>query len=361
MQTQLYRLSECFLKKANLPVIRRTAETELAVADAVNIEKVVADRSSSKLVYLNLCSQEILRHSDNKQSVEATESNPSPSDNATEETIDKISTDPAIEEALREAGLLSDSPPSSPDRPSQIPNEADISSVEPRKEEPDNIFELDSHAEMDIYGDFEYDLEDEDYIGASAVKVPTQQTDEASKMKVVFSTLNAEKSTDNVDVGDSADANAKKGEMPKEAGIKVSTEEGQIGTPTVPPEPLAGEEAEDLSLAECEELYGPDKEPMFNELDVPDGKAPFENIATNTDARVSTGNCNSSTTEKSPTSSQTSKRIPRNDTPTHSDPDKHSDVVNSVSKKVFSTLLTTTTFLSVIRFTTPEQIDMHIN
>ncbi|KAK0605001.1 hypothetical protein LWI29_021785 [Acer saccharum] len=125
-QTQLYRLTECFLKKANLPVIRRTAETKLAVADAVNIEKEVADRSNSKLVYLNLCSQEILHRSNNKKSIRDTESNTSPSVDESEQVTDNISSDPEVEEALRKAGLLSDSPPNSPHHPTEVPNEVDV-------------------------------------------------------------------------------------------------------------------------------------------------------------------------------------------------------------------------------------------
>jgi hypothetical protein len=45
------------LQKANLDVIRRCADTELAIADAVNVEKDIYERSNSKLVYVNICSQ----------------------------------------------------------------------------------------------------------------------------------------------------------------------------------------------------------------------------------------------------------------------------------------------------------------
>ena len=44
-----------------------------------------------------------------------------------------------------------------------------------KEEGPDNVFEMDSHLELDIYGDFEYDLEDEDYIGAIALKASNVQ------------------------------------------------------------------------------------------------------------------------------------------------------------------------------------------
>ncbi|KAL5220938.1 hypothetical protein ABZP36_025651 [Zizania latifolia] len=56
-QAQLYHIAEHYLQKANLVVIRRCADTELAIADAVNVEKDIYERSSSKSVYVNLCSQ----------------------------------------------------------------------------------------------------------------------------------------------------------------------------------------------------------------------------------------------------------------------------------------------------------------
>ncbi|KAL6615950.1 hypothetical protein ACP70R_038220 [Stipagrostis hirtigluma subsp. patula] len=56
-QAQLHRIAEHYLQRANLDVIRRCADTELAIADAVNVEKDIYERSNSKLVYVNLCSQ----------------------------------------------------------------------------------------------------------------------------------------------------------------------------------------------------------------------------------------------------------------------------------------------------------------
>ncbi|KAG6684791.1 hypothetical protein I3842_12G080200 [Carya illinoinensis] len=162
-QTQLHRLTEYFLRKANLPVIRRTAETEFAVADAINIEKEVADRSNSKIVYLNLCSQEMLHHSDNSKSSRATEAYTSPSAEApikeSDQATNQISTDPVILDALRSAGLVSDSPPNSPQSEKEVLNKNDPSI---REEGPDDVFDMDSCPELDIYGDFEYDLDDED-------------------------------------------------------------------------------------------------------------------------------------------------------------------------------------------------------
>ncbi|KAK0604334.1 hypothetical protein LWI29_014642 [Acer saccharum] len=271
------------------------------------------------LVFLNLCSQEILHRSYNKKSIRDTESNTSPSVDESEQAIDNISSDPAVE-ALRKAGLLSDSPPNSPHHPTEVPNEVDVSS---REEGPDdNVFEMDSHADVDIYGDFEYDLEDEDYIGTSSVTVPTLQSEEVTKMKVVFSTLNSEKSINTDDTG-----------------IKSSTAEGQTGNSCVPPESNPSEEDEDLSHAECEELYGPDKEPLLNffpELSgnphgLLDGEAAL-NMVTESNGdniTVNTVNHNSSSIEKSPNSSQSGDRIPRK-----AGADKQSDGVDSISKKV---------------------------
>lgn len=354
-QTQLYRLTEFFLRKANLPVIRRTAETELAVADAVNIEKEAADRSNSKLVYLNLCSQEISRRSDNKKSTRATESNSSappavPIDEL-ERATDELSNDHSVEEALRNAGLLSDSPPNSPHHPTEVKSEVDISSTETREEGPDNVFEMESHPEMDIYGDFEYDLEDEDFIGVNAMKVSNLQPEEVSKVKVVFSTLNSEKlNKDNKDGGGLEKNDEHKDstcllESHSDAVIRSSTTEDGTSKPCVPPESLPCEESDDLSLAECEELYGPDKEPLVDKFPevsqkpcgLLDGEAQAENKCAGEgsdigserhDENISCGK------EKSTDNVQTDDRTLRKESESNASSEKQRDGVNLVSKKV---------------------------
>ncbi|KAK8924204.1 hypothetical protein KSP39_PZI019089 [Platanthera zijinensis] len=171
-QAQLYRITEHYLRRANLPVIRRTAETELAVADAVNVEKEIFERSNSKLVYVNLCSQTVsqlanMQESDEpsipdsskmdseaghksawtlKKSTESTKMD-TETDHMSEWADTNISgltlptlemsngacedtnSDPEapeqsiIEKALRMAGLFSDSPPSSPDCATKDSNE----------------------------------------------------------------------------------------------------------------------------------------------------------------------------------------------------------------------------------------------
>lgn len=274
IQAQLYRLTEHFLRKANLPVIRRTAKTELAVADAINIEKEVADRSNSKLVYVNLCSQELLHRSDNIMSSRATESNTSPLSEVPvdefEQDTTNVSTDPVILEALRNAGLVSDSPPNTPQHEKQVLN--DVPSE--REEELDNVFDMASHPELDIYGDFEYDLEDEDYIGVSSAnisKIPPEEG--ASKMKVVFSTLNPERLNDGLNSDDHEKPGdveaAKDSNLPQnhsDAEIRSTTIKGETNDSCVPPEPLINEDSEEPSIAECEELYGPDKEPLIKKF-----------------------------------------------------------------------------------------------
>ncbi|CAL9030432.1 unnamed protein product [Prunus brigantina] len=273
-QTQLYRLTEHFLRKANLPVIRRTADTELAVADAINIEKEVADRSNSKLVYLNLCSQEILRSSENRKSSGAPVLSSAPTSvpaERSEQAANELSTDPVIEAALRNAGLLSDSPPNSPHPNMEVPVEEDGPSLDIREEGPDNVFEMDFHPDLDIYGDFEYNLEDEDYIGAAATKVSNAQPEEgAPKLKLVFSTLQPERSIHTLDLEKTEKTEVQKDfssmlENPTYSGLEHSTTDGGTDESCAPLESLFGKEGEELSVAECEELYGPDTEPLIEQ------------------------------------------------------------------------------------------------
>ncbi|OVA00961.1 zinc finger protein [Macleaya cordata] len=342
-QAQLYRMTEHFLKKANLPVIRRTAETELAIADAVNIEKDIADRSNSKLVYVNLCSQMLRQHVNNSKPNGAEESNPSSSSLSPERTepAPEKSSDPSMEEALRMAGLVSDSPSNSPYRVTDDHNDERF-----RDEEgPENVFDMDSHPDLDIYGDFEYDLEDEDFIGASALNVSKSQQEEVDlKMKVVFSTLNTAK-IDNA-------PNSKDHE-------RFVTDEAPVGHNDAECE-IDGE----LSLAECEELYGPDKEPLMEkfpkiELTQPDklvgatkidcgedvthshrsGKAAMksefqlESCAENIFVGDSCpAECGSSGGENSPNHSLMSGNVRRRDKETQNK--KQTEISNSISKKV---------------------------
>ncbi|XWS50104.1 hypothetical protein CRYUN_Cryun12cG0060000 [Craigia yunnanensis] len=379
-QAQLYRLTEHFLRKANLLIIRRTAETELAVADAINIEREVADRSNSKLVYLNLCSQEILHHSDDSKCVRAKESdNSSPSEisiDRQEQGSDACSTDPVVVEALRNAGLLSDSPPSSPHHKTEVSNVVDDSSAKIREEEPDNVFEMDSHLEADIYGDFEYDLEDEDYIGVSAEKAPkvVQPEESVSKMKVVFSTVSMERSKSN-NLADSED-HEKLGNFVvtddsscslksnNDAVIKCSTVDNGTDRSCAVLESLPDEEGEEFSIAECEELYGPDKEPLINKFSeasqkiygLVDAEALAENTATEDNEKhvfhhivnasepgiqskegnkvIDTLGHGSSGGESSADQIQTGENVRKKEKKSNIQTDQQSDGANSVSKKV---------------------------
>ncbi|XP_012572159.1 uncharacterized protein At4g10930 isoform X3 [Cicer arietinum] len=270
-QTQLYRLTERLLRNTNLPTIRRTADTELAVADAVNIEKEVADRSNSKLVYLNLCSQELLHRTNNtKSNVDADTSPPTASPvhtDQSEQNSHDLSTDPATQIALKNAGLLSDSPPSSPQKNSEICNGNEVSG-------PDDILELDSRPELDIYGDFEYDLEEDDYIGAS-IKIPNlKQEQSESKVKLVFSTTSLKKTNNALDCADCK--GSEKNEVPGDASCspnccsdavhRDSTIDAEIGQPSVSSGLLPCDGAVEPVDSEFEELYGPDKEPLIKKF-----------------------------------------------------------------------------------------------
>uniref|UniRef100_A0ACD5T6P6 Uncharacterized protein n=1 Tax=Avena sativa TaxID=4498 RepID=A0ACD5T6P6_AVESA len=110
-QAQLYRITEHYLQRANLDVIRRCADTELAIADAVNVENNIYGKSSSKSVYVNLCSQAT------RQSAEAKpENDPSTLAEKAEFTSDSISqqirtestsiSSSDVEETISRAGLL---------------------------------------------------------------------------------------------------------------------------------------------------------------------------------------------------------------------------------------------------------------
>ena len=144
------------MQKANLDVIRRCADTELAIADAVNVEKDIYGRSSSKSIYVSLCSQASRQPAKEKsdkdtstltkktelgsdlilQKVTSENTNISSSDMedavhrvvvsdqeselgndiASEQTVPKHTVSfSSAEEALRKAGLF-DSPPNSPER-----------------------------------------------------------------------------------------------------------------------------------------------------------------------------------------------------------------------------------------------------
>ncbi|KAA8528223.1 hypothetical protein F0562_035526 [Nyssa sinensis] len=327
-QAQLYRLTEHFLRKTNLPVTHRTADTELAVADAVNIEKEVADRSSSKLVYVNLCSQELLHRSDNINSSSATESDPSPNSapptDEPEQAINDLSDGPVVE-ALRNAGLLSDSPPNSPYHQIEEINDEDDPSKNVEEEGPDNVFEMDSHPDLDIYGDFEYNLEDEDFVGASSLKISKLQPEGESQIKVVFSTLNSDRSNNALDLEDherTMIVEVPKGssglhEVDTDTSIRSLTVEGRTESTDrcLPPDPLPDKGGEEPSLAECEELYGPDKEPLISKF--------LEGASM----------LNSSGIENSPNHPQTNEDVQKEKI-SNRDTEKQSDYCNSVAKKV---------------------------
>lgn len=373
-QAQLYRLTEHFLRKANLAVIHRTADTELAVADAVNIEKEVADKSNSKLVYVNLCSQELRRRSDSTSSDKATGLNPGQStempSNALEASIENHSADSAVvNEALINAGLLSDSPPSTPQRPTEEFKEENCFSNEVEDDGPNDVFEVEPPPELDIYGDFDYNLED-DFTGASSSMISEPQLVEA-KMKVIFSTHNPD--TSNVTLEQPNVERQETFEGPKDSSCLVdsdvvSTEAGSSLIDTSRdnsiPQSSFTDGGEELSIAECEELYGPDKEPLIQKYPEMASLKPCE-LAINNQISQTNGGCESgqaaksseldsesgmdnveasassqcpSITENSPNKLEGSENVQRRDNASKSNTSKESDSTSPVSRKVLLNL-----------------------
>lgn len=291
MQAQLYRITEHYLRKTNLPVMRRTADTELAVADAVNVEKDICDKSNSKLVYVNLCAQVISQISGNLKPKRAETTAAAGLEDSVEHAVQDASSNSAtaicedVEEALKLAGLLSDSPPNSPYIPTKNQKDEDAPSPNGTDEDLANVFDIDS-PELDIYGDFEYDLDDDDYAGPSsmtnALRVSKlHPADGELKMKVVLSTINGEKACNALNsidvttkhlVGISEDDHEKPNvvtarmESPSmlkyqnNSGTESSPFEVMTASPCLSLKPLQSEKDEELSLEDCEELYGPDKE-----------------------------------------------------------------------------------------------------
>ncbi|XP_030540225.2 uncharacterized protein At4g10930 isoform X2 [Rhodamnia argentea] len=269
-QKQLYRLTEHFLRNANLQTLCRTAETELAVADAINIEREVADRSNSKLVYINLCSQEIMHCAENSKSsgaIEPTSLSPLAVPTEKPEQGTEEYSDPEVEVALRAAGLLSDSPPNTPSLTIGVLGEEKVPSAEAGEEVHDNITQAGCDSETDIYGEFENNLGDKDDFGNGPVKVPEQPEEEEglSKTEGVFLSSNSE----NLDHAlDSKPSEVSLSECCECASIRTSPEEDVGNEPSDSHKFSCGHVGELPSVRECEELYGPDKEPLMNKLSV---------------------------------------------------------------------------------------------
>ncbi|XP_027082883.1 uncharacterized protein At4g10930 isoform X1 [Coffea arabica] len=358
-QAQLYRLLEHFLRKANLSIIRRTAETELAVADAINIEKEVADKSNSKLVYVNLCSQELSRRSDNMNLSRDAETSPPTSGVSSDG--EKVTNDSNLEvnEALKTAGLLSDTPPNSPSKPvEEIKEDAGFLNKS-ESDGPDNVFEMDSQPELDIYGDFDYDLEDDYFVGASALKISKLQQ-EVSKMKVLFSTLNPDASNGSQDICDH-EGSAGVGPTMASSGHEFLTDAGNStvdgrANDNQPQNTRVDEVYGELSLAECEELYGPDKEPLIEkypetalvkpcelvagkEIVMENGCHGSSEMAKTSESKsgnlaVSEAHQGSVGSVNSPSHSQNTEKVQRKEKMSTVDSNKLSDSRNFVSKKV---------------------------
>lgn len=261
----------------------------MAVADAVNIEKDVANRSNSKLVYQNLCSQELSRRSDDINSDRDDETNQCstsgcPSVEASEEALNS-SFDLVVNEALKNAGLMSDSPPNSPSHQTEDVDN-NVGSPANSDEGPDNVIEVDSHPDLDIYGDFEYSLEDDDFIGAGVLNTSKPESD-PPKLKLLFSSLKLEKPNGVLDFGDhEMQSGIEPLAGPSE--LHESQNKNSAGSSTVDDgvddcgarKPSDGDD-EEPSLAECEELYGPDIEPLIGKFPETVSVMPFGPMVNN--------------------------------------------------------------------------------
>ncbi|KAF8027963.1 hypothetical protein BT93_E0778 [Corymbia citriodora subsp. variegata] len=266
-QKQLYRLTEHFLRNANLQTICRTAETELAVADAINIEREAADRSNSKLVYLNLCSQEIMRCAEDSKSsgiVEPTPLSPLALPTEKPEQGTEEYPDPEVEVALRAAGLLSDSPPNTPSLTIGVPGEEKDPSAEAEEVVHDKFTQADRDSKIGIYGEFEHNLGDKAYVGNGSMKVSEQREEEgSSKMKGVFSSSNPENLDHAFDVKPSEVPLSECGEC---ANMRTSPVEDVSDEPSDSQKLSCDRVGEQPSVRDCEELHGPGKETLMNSL-----------------------------------------------------------------------------------------------
>lgn len=262
MQAQLYRISELYLRKTDIPVIQRTAETELAIADAVNVEKEICEKSNSKLVYLNLCSHVISQHKSGKQ--------PKKEDDKKEEGESSEVPCDNVQEALKLAGLGSDSPPSSP----HVTNDTgknDACNPKIESEEHESIFDLDSHPDFDIFGNFEYDIDDDEYAGPTGgmntCKSSQLQLEESdSKMKVVLSNVTTFKAPDRLEhAAEKVDSSIVELKLNSLDDDRDNAKYSLNRNPDVDCQATICEKNEEISLVDYEELYGMEKEPLANQ------------------------------------------------------------------------------------------------
>ncbi|KAH7657878.1 Zinc finger RING/FYVE/PHD-type protein [Dioscorea alata] len=150
-QAQLNRIAEHYLRRANLSQMRRTAVTELAVADAVNVEKDIVERSNSKLVYVNLCSQVLCQRKTKPQTSENISRGPiATSTHDTDFRVEVMFSNSVltegvkVEEALKLAGL-DDTPPSSPCRPGTDTEAEDTGLAKVRQEDFTDSYDVHSN------------------------------------------------------------------------------------------------------------------------------------------------------------------------------------------------------------------------
>lgn len=201
-QAQLNRIAEHYLRRTNLSPLRRTAVTELAVADAVNVEKDIVERSNSKLVYVNLCSQVLSQCKTKPQTSEDMTRSPiATSTHGADFRVEVMCSKSVLtegdkgEEALKLAGL-DDTPPNSPCRPGTDTEAEDTVLVKVRQEDLTDAYDMRSCPDSNVFGDFVRILDDGGSIISSRTMDagPVHPEDLESRIKAVPSSVNCAKS-----------------------------------------------------------------------------------------------------------------------------------------------------------------------
>ena len=124
--------------------------------------------------------------SDSSKSRRAIESDPLPlaeSTNRSKPTTNELSTDPEIEEAMRPAGLLSDSPPNSPCQEAKGLNDEDDSSKDNREEE--------RPLALQLLAFLSFELIMEDLLESSLLSISHAEVDDGSSIGLFSEGFNA--------------------------------------------------------------------------------------------------------------------------------------------------------------------------
>ncbi|KAG0561656.1 hypothetical protein KC19_9G081900 [Ceratodon purpureus] len=186
-QSQLNRILEHYLRKANLTSLQGGHKLKSVISSAVAKELEIYDSSNSKGVYINLCVRALALQ--DEVMLQVTIPHPAEPDGAA-----------AVTEALLATGLISDSPPGSP---CEIHNTStDIRKNEAAEDLPivqevskagdvEDVLDMSKPATSDVYQDMDLDLEVKSCDGSIAgVHHPTVSSAHPAfpknKMKVVL-------------------------------------------------------------------------------------------------------------------------------------------------------------------------------